>query len=61
MKSWTCCICGKDFDNPLHSNSPKPIKNNGRCCHNCNWEWVIPQRIRDQWNQKDDKETIKEK
>lgn len=41
-----CCICGKEFEG--WGNNPAPILNgeDDRCCDECNWEHVIPERIK---------------
>lgn len=39
-----CCICGKEFEG--YGNNPYPIKNEGRCCEECNSQIVIPERLR---------------
>lgn len=44
MDNMKCCICG----NPIldkFGNNPYPVKAEGRCCDECNWEYVIPARI----------------
>ena len=40
----TCCICGKKFTEI--GNNPWPAKNSGRCCDKCNWQVVLPERIK---------------
>ena len=40
-----CCICGDLIING-YGNNPEPVKSYGRCCNNCNIEYVIPARIR---------------
>lgn len=37
-----CCICGKQIEG--WSNNAEPVKQ-GRCCDDCNWEYVIPARM----------------
>ena len=39
----TCCICGKVFEG--YGNDPWPIKNEGRCCDECNYTDVITAKI----------------
>lgn len=39
----TYCICGKKFKG--HGNSPSPVKDEGRCCDDCNFNAVIPARM----------------
>lgn len=39
-----CCICGKEFKG--WGNNPWPVKEDGECCDQCNWEKVVPARIR---------------
>ena len=43
MEKFTCCICGEEFTG--YGNNPWPIKEEGRCCDNCNWQ-VILERIK---------------
>ena len=43
-KENTCCICGKHFEG--YGNNPWPVKEEGRCCDDCNWEFVVPLRFR---------------
>ena len=38
-----CCICGKEI--PGFGNNPWPVKREGSCCDECNWEFVIPMRL----------------
>ena len=40
----TCCICGKEFIG--YGNNPWPLKEEGRCCNDCN-QLVILQRLSD--------------
>lgn len=37
------CICGKKFTE--YGNSPMPVKDEGLCCNDCNFNVVIPARI----------------
>ena len=39
-----CCICGKEFEG--WGNNPWPVKSSGECCDTCNYEVVLPARIR---------------
>lgn len=39
-----CCICGKEING--HGNNPYPVKDDGRCCAECNATVVIPERIK---------------
>ena len=39
MKEFTCCICGKKFIG--YGNNPYPIKDDGRCCDECNKKVII--------------------
>lgn len=50
MKTYICCICGKEFED--YGNNPEPAfpsddgaGNENRCCDVCNEEVVIPARI----------------
>lgn len=38
-----CCICQKPIDS--WGNNPWPVKKEGVCCDQCNWEHVIPARL----------------
>lgn len=41
----TCCICGEEFKG--YGNNPAPlVKDEGSCCDKCNFEKVIPERIK---------------
>lgn len=44
---YTCCICGQRHEG--WGNNPWPINNdpNARCCHACNYAHVIPARIKE--------------
>lgn len=37
-----CCICGATHYG--YGNNPAPVKEEGRCCDACNWDYVIPAR-----------------
>lgn len=39
-----CCICGKEIHG--HGNNPYPVKDEGRCCAECNAAIVIPERLK---------------
>lgn len=41
-----CCLCGKNFKH--YGNNPEPLKDfdYGRCCDACNYDKVIPARIK---------------
>lgn len=41
-KKFICCICGKECEG--YGNNPSPLKDNGRCCDECN-ELVIKTRL----------------
>ena len=41
-KELVCCICGKRFKG--YGNNPWPLKEEGRCCDECNQK-VIEERI----------------
>lgn len=43
-KKYTCCICGKKGND--YGNNSKPYKDEGRCCNECNLEYVIPARLK---------------
>ena len=42
-KKSKCCICGEKMLT-RYSHNAQPVKK-GRCCHQCNIEFVIPKRI----------------
>lgn len=39
-----CCICGKVVKG--YGNNPAPVKEEGKCCDECNIEYVIPERLK---------------
>jgi hypothetical protein len=51
-----CCICDKEFDEieeieighmrfiSKGGHNPSPVKEEGRCCSNCNFNTVLPAR-----------------
>lgn len=39
-----CCICGKEIPKD-QGNNPWPVKDEGLCCDECNYQKVIPARI----------------
>lgn len=41
----TCCICGKVLHSPWDENNPRPYKDSGVCCGDCNTTYVIPERM----------------
>lgn len=45
-----CCICGKEFEGL--GNDPQPVKEEGECCDACNWDKIIPARVRE-YNKKE--------
>ena len=40
----TCCICGKKFIG--WGNNPWPVNQKGECRAECNWNTVIPTRLK---------------
>ena len=40
-----CCFCNKVLHSIHDSNNAMPVRND-RCCHRCNKEIVIPERIK---------------
>ena len=46
MKKIKCCVCGREIDE-RDSNDPFPYETEGRCCDDCNLEYVIPARMAD--------------
>lgn len=58
-----CCICSKEFDEfekvelasqewiAYNGHNPFPVKEEGRCCSDCNYEVVIPERMKRIYNQ----------
>ncbi len=51
MKKRECSICGDEHDDPYGHNA-QPI-NDGRCCAVCNFDVVLPTRIRLMFMDKD--------
>lgn len=43
-RQFECCICGKKFYG--FGNNPIPVKPNGECCDSCNYNVVIPARLK---------------
>lgn len=43
-KWFTCCFCGKLCKG--YGNNPAPLKDEGRCCDDCNASIVVPERIK---------------
>lgn len=43
MEMFTCCICGKKVIG--FGNNPFPVKHEGRCCDECDYQVVIPARL----------------
>jgi DNA-directed RNA polymerase subunit RPC12/RpoP len=39
-----CCICGKELKEK-EFNNPRPYKEEGEACDECNLKYVIPSRI----------------
>lgn len=40
----TCCICGRKFYG--WGNNPWPVKESGECCTSCNYDIVLPERLK---------------
>ena len=40
-----CCICGKRIDS-RESNKAWPVRDDGRCCPECNMDVVVPARLK---------------
>ena len=49
-----CCICGNKCENAW-GNNPYPVKEEGRCCDNCNTTKVIPARLEKLVKEKEEK------
>ncbi|MBQ7210519.1 MAG: hypothetical protein IJS05_06465 [Paludibacteraceae bacterium] len=43
-KNLRCCICHKTIDG--HGHDPIPVMASGKCCDRCQYQAVIPARIR---------------
>jgi hypothetical protein len=39
----TCCICGEALIG--YGNNPWPVEEEGECCDQCNWKYVVPARF----------------
>lgn len=48
-----CSICGKPYEG--YGNNANPV-NDGRCCNECNTKIVVPRRIQDHINRKENEE-----
>lgn len=46
-----CSICGKKYEG--YGNNAQPV-NDGRCCDKCNSTIVVPRRIQDVRNRKEE-------
>lgn len=51
-----CCLCGNEIEkNPLsgwdQGNNAQPLAD-GRCCDECDYALVIPQRIKDYYKKR---------
>ena len=42
-----CCICGKELKEK-EFNNPRPYKEEGEACNECNIKYVIPSRLKAQ-------------
>ena len=40
---FVCCLCSKNCEGL--GNNPQPVKEEGRCCDECNQSVVLPARI----------------
>lgn len=40
-----CCICKEEFTGFGNNPAPLPVKENDRCCDECNEQVIIPIRI----------------
>lgn len=49
-EKYVCCICNKEFYG--YGNNPYPVKEDGRCCSECNMKYVIPARMEEYLNDK---------
>ncbi len=47
----TCSICGKKYEG--YGNNAQPV-NDGRCCDKCNVLIVVPRRMQDAKNKKEE-------
>ena len=57
VESKPCCICGKEFIG--YGNNPSPVKEQGKCCNECNDKYVIPKRLEVWKNARSSKEESK--
>lgn len=39
-----CCICGMKFTG--YGYNPYPVKEDGKCCRQCNYQVVVPERYK---------------
>jgi len=49
MTKYKCCLCGEEYEG--YGNNPAPLmkdtdKKPNRCCDKCNYEKVLPERIK---------------
>ena len=40
-----CVLCGAEFKDFYDRNNPWPLAETGDCCGNCNWNYVVPERL----------------
>jgi hypothetical protein len=41
----SCSICGGQYSGS--GNDPEPVMNDGTCCDDCNFKYVIPARLKE--------------
>lgn len=49
-----CCICGAPVTDEFGHN-PDPIESKGRCCNSCNYNLVIPARLKELTNGREER------
>ena len=49
-EGFECCLCGEWNlgwgQKKQHGNNPRPLKDKGECCDECNFSKVIPARLK---------------
>lgn len=44
--TFRCCLCGKLFTGFGNNPAPLTYDEQAQCCNECNWKYVIPERMK---------------